>query len=316
MGQLANRDSMHYPRPLEVSGHYSALLIGLEISGQDRMSYGFHKKRLDKFVKLYEANSLASQSLKKRMATAVEPIKAQIRKNGVFDTKAIIDIFPDEGMTRDQLQHFIAKQPTRIAILAILCWGHISAKSLRGYLLSSEDSIKEFENYVIWLKKSNPTRAAAYEKIAAMRKGTQRQHWRLQGVGVAYFTKVIFFFTRSSKKPGYIMDQFTARSTNFLLDAKIIKMDSGTVVTDRNSKDNYEAFCGCVEALASIVGEAKNKRVMPEQIEMAMFSGRSGKWRSYLTVSDEAGLKKKKKNNKTTTNKTPAKKSTPKKTMI
>ena len=99
------------------------------------------------------------------------------------------------------------------------------------------------------------------------------------GIGPAYFTKLIFF--ANPRHDGYIMDQWTSRSVNFLIDGPpLIKMRTQGHVDPRNDEVTYEQFCCAVEALAKIL---ENKT--PEETELCLFSkgGRSpDPWRRYL----------------------------------
>jgi hypothetical protein len=96
-------------------------------------------------------------------------------------------------------------------------------------------------------------------------------------MGPAYFTKLIFFLRPDLN--GYIMDQWLARSINLLFpQAGPIRL-SNTVVTDRNTADDYERFCSHVEHVARELG------ITPAEAEERMFSngGRSkGRWRQYV----------------------------------
>jgi hypothetical protein len=99
------------------------------------------------------------------------------------------------------------------------------------------------------------------------------------GIGPAYFTKLIFF--ANPKHDGYIMDQWTSRSINFLVDGPpIIKMRTQNHVDPRNDDVAYEQFCRAVEALSNILTHKTF-----EETELCLFSkgGRSPHpWRRYL----------------------------------
>ena len=99
------------------------------------------------------------------------------------------------------------------------------------------------------------------------------------GIGPAYFTKLIFFV--NPRRDGYIMDQWTSRSVNFLIEGPpIVKMRTQNHVDPRNDAVSYEKFCCAVEALAkSLINKS------PEETEQCLFStgGRNPHpWRRYL----------------------------------
>lgn len=99
------------------------------------------------------------------------------------------------------------------------------------------------------------------------------------GIGPAYFTKLIFF--ANPLHDGYIMDQWTSRSINFLVDGpKIVRMRTQNHVDPRNDDGVFSDFCGAVESLSR---QLINKT--PEETEQCLFStgGRNpDPWRKYL----------------------------------
>jgi hypothetical protein len=99
------------------------------------------------------------------------------------------------------------------------------------------------------------------------------------GIGPAYFTKLIFF--ANPRHDGYIMDQWTSRSVNFLLErSPIVKMRTKNHVDPRNDEAAYERFCCAVEALSDLLINRS-----PEETEQCLFStgGRQPHpWRRYL----------------------------------
>jgi hypothetical protein len=92
-------------------------------------------------------------------------------------------------------------------------------------------------------------------------------------MGPAYFTKILYFFNL-----GYIMDQWTAKSYNLLINNDEIEILQNTV-TNNNSGQKYERYCLLVEYLANEL------KMSPSAIEEAMFSngGRNrGIWRQHV----------------------------------
>ena len=102
------------------------------------------------------------------------------------------------------------------------------------------------------------------------------------GIGPAYFTKLIFF--ANPRHDGYIMDQWTSRSVNLLIDGPaLIRMRTHNHVDPRNDEEIYEQFCRVVEALSKIL---TNKTA--EEAELCLFSqgGQSPHpWRRYLLAN-------------------------------
>lgn len=97
------------------------------------------------------------------------------------------------------------------------------------------------------------------------------------GMGAAYFTKLIFFC--EPRHQGFIMDQWTSKSTNMLCDENIIDLTNDGFVTKNNDSNTYNKFCNAVQGIAT------NLNTSAERIEMAMFSqGRHtpAAWRQYV----------------------------------
>jgi len=111
----------------------------------------------------------------------------------------------------------------------------------------------------------------------------------LKGCGPAYFTKIMFFF--SKKFDCFIMDQWTSRSINLLLGKPLIKLDNQVTVNKRkykngqgNTGDVYEEFCNAVESLCEKIKKT-SRSITPDETEQLIFSrGGSEKafWREYL----------------------------------
>ncbi|MAS05413.1 MAG: hypothetical protein CL534_12125 [Ahrensia sp.] len=201
----------------------------------------------------------------------------------------IIDNIPDEKMTRDALSKYVndaSRTPLEI-IFAILGWGGIGADNFRRFL---ERGTKPFEAVVSDIRKNKLERYDAYDRIKALKPGKKPADWLLYGISPAYYTKVIFFLTRESGRPGYIMDQFSGRSVNFLWnDEAVILNETGKVHSDNNA-ENYIFFCARVEALATKLSTRKTTR-SGEEVEFALFNPNSH-WRKYLTTHDKVAQRK------------------------
>ncbi|MFZ6720969.1 hypothetical protein [Undibacterium sp. Ji49W] len=188
----------------------------------------------------------------------------------VITDEKIIASLPVDPPTRSQLRDYCAdaSHSDEACFLAVVAWG----------------GMRRIHGRSAW---------AAMNKwlplIRAMRSGklTERKQLFSQflsanvpGMGPAYFTKLMFFMCKSQNC--YILDQWTARSTNLLVqsDTPLIKLTGGTWVNKSNTPDNYSAYCDFVEQLAA---DLERK---PEQIEEKMFSGGKGnRWRKYIKAA-------------------------------
>lgn len=193
------------------------------------------------------------------------------------------DGLPTHRCKRYDLFAFAEAQPRiELVAAAILAWGGMHR--LHGQKLFERDAWLEIAQSV---QRGDLSRSEAYDAFAELRaKGD------LPGMGPAYFTKLIFFLMPRSKPVGYIMDQWTACSINILLDdpaairtdatiswAGPSKLESQYVVSDHNSSDQYERFCGAVEDLA------RQLKLPPDATELLLLSEGGRKphpWREYV----------------------------------
>jgi hypothetical protein len=186
------------------------------------------------------------------------------------------------------------KEILEICVL-VFSWGGM--KSHHGKAL--------FENKSHWLpvvknliNKCFKSRIEAFKKFQEL-----RNEKNLPGCGIAYFTKLIYFLAPDLN--GYILDQWTGLSINYLLDSSLVKLNTGYrknkskshrtryfTVNDNNSPDIYEKFCQIIETISDkFYGTKENAKEVEERI----FSkgGKSpGEWRrvikSHFEIKREA----------------------------
>lgn len=166
--------------------------------------------------------------------------------------------------------------------IAILSWGGMNRE--HGKSLFQH---KDWLNIVKRMRNNDiKTRKEAYDLFQVLRKNK-----KLKGMGPAYFTKLICFVNPNLK--GYIMDQWTAKSINFLFENKNINLSKSGHVSDKNTADIYEDFCVKIEYLAEFLS------IKPIDLEENLFSNggvNKGKWRQI--VVDNWSEKSKSKQNK------------------
>lgn len=143
-----------------------------------------------------------------------------------------------------------------------------------------------FSKYGIELEKiltnNNISREEKFGKISQL---------KLNNCKPAYFTKLMFFFSANEEKPSYVMDQWTAKSINLLLNENVIKLDREGYVKD-NKSNTYEYFCSFIEFLFDEL-KKEIKISSSSKVEEFLFDvggkgKKKGKWRKYL----EENLKK------------------------
>ena len=157
--------------------------------------------------------------------------------------------------------------------LNVLAWGGMRRN--HGALL--------FKTWEQWIHLIGQIRSGSVSREFAYKKFQQlRANGLLSGMGPAFFTKLIFFGL--PKHDGYILDQWTGRSINFLLDEPLIKLSGskgGQRVSDSNDFLVYSNFCIAIEELADLMPVVNEPRHM-EEILFSWGGRRKGAWRTYL----------------------------------
>lgn len=185
-----------------------------------------------------------------------------------------IDVLLNKTFERKELLHYCnnSKCTNLNVSLAILSWGGMRRD--HGRLLFSKKS-SALDNLVTRLRENKYlTRRLAFEDFQA-----ERKLGNLPGLGIGYYTKLIFFLSPSLN--GYIMDQWVSKSINLLTGKSIVSLNSNSWVNDKNSPEDYDIFCECVDELSKILN------CSGAEAEERIFSigHNKGKWRRYLIDS-------------------------------
>lgn len=142
----------------------------------------------------------------------------------------------------------------RKLIVSVFAWGGMRPTKTWGKL--AIHSIESYENICLELLKGMPP-VFAYNEFYK-----QKILRKMRGVGPAYFTKLIFFF---GDQTGLIMDQWTARSTNLLLNVILIKLTSNKNVDEKNSQHVYVKYLNFISELKttlSIDSDSKTEELI------------------------------------------------------
>ena len=133
---------------------------------------------------------------------------------------------------------------------AVMAWG---GQNFRFFDMSIQS--RSLIPLLMRLKGSGYTRAEDFDHCLRL----------IPGVGIAYFTKLLFFFRPASD--AYILDQWTAKGITFLCSPNApIRLDrSGHAPAPDTRGREYEEFCKCIEQAASSIGWT------PEQVEIGIF---------------------------------------------
>ncbi len=168
----------------------------------------------------------------------------------------------ESGLSRSDVLSICHDQITPLfeSMVSICAWGSMKRDHARTF----------FESYGIngqvtpvkaALEELRNSRVSRREDFSTMQ--TLRQSGVLQGVDIAYFTKFLFFLRPA--QDAYILDQWTAKSINFLVKDDLIILSKDGYVTGRNTPDQYETFCNLIDKLAETLGFASGA-IMEEKI--------------------------------------------------
>jgi hypothetical protein len=166
-------------------------------------------------------------------------------------------------------------------LISILAWGQIRYNNLRY----AAPMFAEICKIIKTLRTEPVDRRSAYKMFIDLRSRG------LKGIGPAYFTKIIYFCTQKSIDRGYILDQWTGRSTNLIFAEEVVILDKFSTlqrVSDKNSEKNYDNFCRGVEILTEKfkrLNEPSNLVLSSDEVERKMFSSggrKKGSWREFV----------------------------------
>jgi hypothetical protein len=154
-------------------------------------------------------------------------------------------------------------------LISILAWGNCKISNAREIFKKENlDNVLKLVDYLNSNKIINREEAFGYF-IENKRKAKL-----FKGLGIAYFTKLLWFIRPDLN--GYILDQYTARSVNYIIGKPLIKLESRKYVSVRNNKSVYENYCKVVEEIAEKIA------LNPENTEERLFGGDYPEWRNKI----------------------------------
>lgn len=251
------------------------------------MKFSLIQHHMDKFVDLMVDDEQQPLEDKGPVGKVPRRFAEMLNEFGVLSE------FSDDQFYRPLTRDFVKKMcaedsqySDEACIVAILAWGGMKISLKRP---SRSHAHRAWECRANWLDIFKSLRAEkidrkqAYDRFWQLRVCEPR---RLNGMGPAYYTKLIFF--GSKRHNGLIMDQWTGRSINLLVHCdgaplvNLLNYKKTATVRDSNCADTYEKFCKASEFVANTLG------VSPEQLEMRMFAKGGSKpwpWRKYTQAN-------------------------------
>lgn len=162
-----------------------------------------------------------------------------------------------------------------IGYICAMAWGNQGpGKSLR-YAQAAWKARTKVSSLLEKLRNDGLPRRDAFELFC--------NEGEVKGLGVSYFTKLIFFFM--SQTDCYIMDQWTSKSINYLTARRVVRIYNDAP-TRANDGSNYDEYCALVDRLGRMLVE-RQQEGCGEKVEQRLFckggkEHESGEWRKII----------------------------------
>lgn len=174
---------------------------------------------------------------------------------------------PAQSLNRVEVRAICREQKNHLLLgyLCAMAWGGQGLGRTRRHAVNAWKHRHAINDKLRHLRSdSTISRAEAYNLFQAEKS--------IPGLGPSYWTKLIFFF--SEKEDRYIMDQWTAKSINFLYDLPVIPMNGDMPDSKKCDGGIYDKFCACIEEITAAANQRKNEdRIWTgDMIEQRLFS--------------------------------------------
>ena len=233
----------------------------------------FDENRLKQFMDIpFVLQPFASAKIARNWAESLGITEEDLQEYGLF----MADL-PDDMKNRYQVQE-ICQNPEKHVLIGYICsmaWGGQGPGVMRPNAQRAWAARAAIIPVLEKIKAGGLSLQQAYDLFCGDNEIT--------GLGPAYFTKLIFFFM--PEKQAYIMDQWTAKSANYLTGRKVVKM-YGHAPARSNTGADFANYCALVEALAEQL-RAVGQPNTGEQVEQRLFSSGGagsalGAWRAII----------------------------------
>lgn len=228
------------------------------------MMITFHEQRLAQFLAIPFEHQI--------FAYARAP-QAWVRSMGLAGADFVVAL-PAQAQTREEVRQLCRNEefPLLYRYICAMAWGNQGAGKSRRYAQLAWAGRERLEPLLAAIAAGSISRAAAYESFCG--------GGAVKGLGPSYFTKLLYFFWPEERC--YIMDQWSARSVNYLTGEKLVRM-SANYVAPSNDGERYDRYCLAVESLASLADA--ERRLSGAETEMRLFcrGGKlAGPWRTII----------------------------------
>jgi hypothetical protein len=183
------------------------------------------------------------------------------------------------GLSPDQVSKKLTRVEVRkicrnpdIPVLEAYCtamsWGVQNLTHFRTSISKDDGSRSRLEGLLAELRASRATRMEDFNK-------TQQACASIKGLGISFFTKLLFFFRPS--EDAYILDQHTAKSAHLLFEHSPVLVRNHMPHPETDGSQ-YADFCEALENL----GLHGGRQWTGESVERAIFDKPRGKWRRHV----------------------------------
>lgn len=270
--------------------------------------YKYHETHYRNLIDCYKSdiNELSSSWGKQRNPNTFLDQICKITVDLDFDKKIIESLntcFPWKSISVDGLQNYCKSEKCYIKkIIAIFAWGGMNEKHFIT-CMSGRKVIKCKDQNKYIIDQGAKKISSNYKDLVILLKSIQRtdlsrkeifksfKQLNLSSCKIAYFTKLMFFLA-PKENWCFILDQWTGRSVNLLLDSNeslikmnYIKKNNKQYVNDRNTEETYGMFCNIIEDLSLRISSDLKINFQPHQVEQLLFSRPNPNklsWRKYV----------------------------------
>lgn len=173
-----------------------------------------------------------------------------------------LDDLPETVLTRAEVRAICTdrENPVMFGYICCMAWGNQGVPPRSNSARMAWAGRDKTAGILLNIRDGGLTRSEAYELFCG--------EGEVSGLGVSYFTKLIFFFMPNDDC--YIMDQWTGKSINYLAARSVVRM-TREAPTRANTGANYADYCRLVDLLGNMLAEI-GQESRGEKVEQRLFS--------------------------------------------
>jgi hypothetical protein len=266
---------------------------------KSKVSKNFHKKTSSDISKMSVKNSKLKSILKILLKGATKnnisylnvyeeiDLLDNINKFQDKDYEIIINTQNSVSRTRNEVLNYIRDNDILNGFFFILIWGGHKTPSISDTLIFLNENYQFTKELSSILCNASKSLKYTYNELA-----------KVNGLGPAYFTKILYFYTHAYKKhwktQSYIMDQFTSKSMNLIRQSeisktinlsddiiKINKNKTGETLDGKTCFVKYDNFNNDIIKITNFFRKNGNQNINEEIVEIMLFGEYKNKNKSF-----------------------------------